>query len=585
MILLALDSCLLFFISFFTGIVAEKCLNKFFKVEIHTNFFETFLLGLAATCFYFTVASFFLPVNYFLLIPLLLPGIIILRQNKNRQLFFSRINQTIHIFLLKKNLPFTIGSAVLLFIYWIIPPQIWDSGSYHYVTIRWYEQYKIIPGLANVHGRFAFNPANFIISAAYSFTDLFRQSLYPLNGVVTLLFYTWLYKKILQNTGALYSFILFIAGFLLFRVVLVAISSPSADLLATILQFYCGFRMYELLKDRRNMFADYLPLITLCFFSVLAKLTAIPTLLLLPFIFLIIIKPTGKKIIIIKCVIVGLIIFLPWLARNFLLSGYFLFPVPGTNILHPDWQVPESVVQLEYLFAKFGPRAEQTYANYIALEKMDFIQLAQSWFHYCARIFPLGIKIFLTAAVSPIAWLFVYRVKGKIDRNLFFLWLLYYLCVCIWLYNSPEFRFGLSYMLLAILIPVLELFSDAFSAKTKILHIAFSILTFALPLYYATNVIRNREINHLSIQHCWLKPARDNRYSYNNDSTSFQFVDLGHDVKLYMPDKTHACLNANGPCMIYPYGQIELRGDKITDGFRNVKDNVQKNFPYLKESN
>jgi hypothetical protein len=80
---------------------------------------------------------------------------------------------------------------------------------------------------------------------------------------------------------------------------------------------------------------------------------------------------------------------------------------------------------------------------------------------------------------------------------------------------------------------------------------------------------------------CWFKPARDVRYFYNNDTTTFPFISLGHGVKLYLPDETHSCLNANGPCMLYRYGEIELRGDKIEDGFRNIKVEVKKYFPYL----
>ena len=580
MILLTVDSCLLFFITFFAGIAAEKCLNKFFAVYLVTNFLETFLLGLSATCIYFNLVSFVVPVNYMVLLPLLLPGVIILIKKPGRQSFFNRLKRVTQIFFSKKNLPFTICSGLLLFIYWIIPPQVWDSGDYHYITIRWYEQFKVIPGLANVHGRFAFNPANFIISAAYSFTDVLNQSLYPLNGVLTLLFYTWIYKKALEQAGSVFSFILFILAFLLFRVVLVTISSPSADLLSCLLLFYCGFRTYELINTGKNALDDYLPVLILCCFSVLAKLTAIPSLLLFPFIYFVLIKINKNNFTLVKLAFIAGLIFIPWLARNFLLSGYFLFPIPGTNIFHPDWSVPDSVMQLEYLFAKYGPRAEQSKFNYIILQKMNLLQITEAWFTYISRSFPLGAKIFLVAAFSPFGWGLVYILTGKVNKNQFFLWIVYYVCVGAWLINSPEFRFGLSYMLLASALPVLGLLSGM-PSKERFYPIFFLILTCMLPLYYSFIAINKRNKNGLSLRHCWIRPAKDIRYSYKNDSSTFPFVNLGHGINLYLPDKTHECLNANGPCMLYRYGQIELRGDNITDGFRNVKDEVQKNYPYL----
>ena len=584
MLLLSIDSCLLFFITFFTGVAAEKCLNKFLKVCLVTHFLETFFLGLLTTCIYFNLVSFFVPVNYLVLLPLLLPVVLVLKKKTERQLFFYRTRQTVFFFFSKKNLPFTVSSGLLLFFYWIIPPQIWDSGSYHYITIRWYEQFKIIPGLANIHGRFAFNPANFIISAAYSFTNIVHQSLYPLNGVLSLLFYCWLYKKALEQAGSIYSFILFILGILLFRIVLAAISSPSADLLSGLLIFYCGFRTYELIKAGRNALDDYLPVLILCCFSVLAKLTALPSLLILPFIYFAIIKINKNRFTLIKLVFIAGLIFIPWLARNFLLSGYFLFPVPGTNIFHPDWSVPDSVAQLEYLFAKYGPRGNQTYNDYIALQKMNPLDLTITWFKYSFSVSRMQAMIFSASALSLPVWGLVYLLTGKIKRRPFLLWGIYYLCIYAWLISSPEFRFGLSYMLLALAIPCFELIKGLPKRSKTYYPALFTIFCCAIPVYYAMIVIENRNKNGLSLQHCWIKPTRDIRYSYNNDLSTFPFMSLGHDVKLYLPDKTHECLNADGPCMLYRYGQIELRGDKITDGFRNVKDEVKTYFPYLDKS-
>jgi hypothetical protein len=48
MILLAIASCLLFFVTYFTGIYTGCFLKKFLSIDFTANFFETFLFGLMA---------------------------------------------------------------------------------------------------------------------------------------------------------------------------------------------------------------------------------------------------------------------------------------------------------------------------------------------------------------------------------------------------------------------------------------------------------------------------------------------------------------------------------------------------------
>lgn len=44
----------------------------------------------------------------------------------------------------------------------------YDTGLYHAQSIRWVEEYGIVPGLGNLHSRLAYNSAAFCLSALYS---------------------------------------------------------------------------------------------------------------------------------------------------------------------------------------------------------------------------------------------------------------------------------------------------------------------------------------------------------------------------------------------------------------------------------
>lgn len=43
-----------------------------------------------------------------------------------------------------------------------------DTGLYHAQAIRWIEEYGVVPGLGNLHSRFAYNSAAFPLCAVYS---------------------------------------------------------------------------------------------------------------------------------------------------------------------------------------------------------------------------------------------------------------------------------------------------------------------------------------------------------------------------------------------------------------------------------
>jgi hypothetical protein len=56
-------------------------------------------------------------------------------------------------------------AAALIADFAIGPPAIYDTGLYHLNAIRWTTDYPIVPGLANLNSRFAFNNSSFLYMA------------------------------------------------------------------------------------------------------------------------------------------------------------------------------------------------------------------------------------------------------------------------------------------------------------------------------------------------------------------------------------------------------------------------------------
>ena len=197
MLLLFIDSLLLILITTNLGILAQAGLNKLFRCTIQSDPFGIFLMGLIFTTIYLNIVSFGFPVDYRSLAPLLVISIFIPAACKKEARSLS-ISFHATWRLVRAHRWISLCLFILLFLYWIKPSTNPDSAGYHYLSILWYEKYKVVPGLANLDGRYAFNPAAFIIQSAYSFSGPAGQAIYPLNGVITGLFLSWLATRLIR---------------------------------------------------------------------------------------------------------------------------------------------------------------------------------------------------------------------------------------------------------------------------------------------------------------------------------------------------------------------------------------------------
>lgn len=62
-----------------------------------------------------------------------------------------------------------------------------DTGLYHAQAIRWIEEYGVVPGLGNLHSRFAYNSSALCLCALYSLKWLFSEPLHVVQGFFALL--------------------------------------------------------------------------------------------------------------------------------------------------------------------------------------------------------------------------------------------------------------------------------------------------------------------------------------------------------------------------------------------------------------
>jgi hypothetical protein len=216
------------------------------------NHLRPIWLGWALTLVFFEGLHFFLPLQYYVVIPVFLIGIAVSIAFANQELKSP-------FKLAEPFLPDGLITTVFMVTFictciWVIsramlPPTNYDSGIYHFNAIRWINSYPILQGLGNLHGRLGFNQSFFVYAAALNFFPLFNQGRSIANGFLLLVLIGDLFlslRGLLRKPRLLreHPFYNFPALFILPIVAYIAIAdltdglaSPTPDMASTLLQF------------------------------------------------------------------------------------------------------------------------------------------------------------------------------------------------------------------------------------------------------------------------------------------------------------------------------------------------------------
>lgn len=581
MLLLALDSLLLLFVSAGMGVCMLDLLQKIFRQVVYANTVGVILAGLILSNIYFNLLSFWVPVNYIALLPLVaISAFVFGKKGVVAQQFITSATVQVK-FMFSKPVVYAVVPVCIMLAYcWLLPPANADSPGYHYSTIYWFEHYKVVPGLANVDGRLAYNSAAFIIQAAYAFSGVFGQAIYPLNGVLITLLFLWIAYRILRAPALFNVVIHFALLYLLNRALLVNMSAPTADILVLACLVYAILQLFDAFLYKKSAAFFLLPIVILLY-AVTAKLSAWPALSLILFILWRIRKEQKAFALLLRISIVGVFIYVPWLCRNVILSGYLLYPVPFIDIFHVDWKAPKYLLMLDYTYIKRLPINFDD--DMVKVAPPAFPHWVMPWMQRQLdnKDMRPNLFILLAALCSPLLWV-VMRVKKIATRTpVLYLWMFLYAFVLLWMYTVPEYRFGIVFIAFALLLPLLY-WSAATRWHIKLPAVLTPVLFVLFSAYYIHSAPGKNNVYAFSLKRFIVYPLKDKQYYFDNDTATFNYTLLNNGIKLFHQDSTHNCINTTQPCMIWHYGTIEMRGNTLQDGFRNVQDDVGKNYPFVK---
>ncbi len=400
------------------------------------------------------------------------------------------------------------------------PPVNPDTNIYHAQAIHWIESFPAVPGLGNLHGRLAFNSAWFISNAIFSLSFLGLGSFHLTASVLFLavMLYFWggfgQVARREYTPAALLKVLFFPIAFSLLGAEL---SSPGTDLPVSLLLWLIAV----LWAESDQPFQPIL-IVLLAAFVVTIKLSAAPVLLLA------LVALSTKQfatahtkntafsrvfsvysvisVVNFTSIICAALVIFPFLARNVILSGYLLYPVPATGLFSFDWRVPlERAIGEQMSVLAWGRFPRLDAGRVLAMPLSEWLP---KWFKAQT---PNRRLIVEAALLSPLL-----ALPGlRLTKRFWLGWLTFFIGTLFWLFSAPDFRFGQGFLVgtillaltpwLAALLQRTRFSSVKVSATASLLIAAY--LALALTTSFESRTFLNRLLlpapyDHVATQSC-----------------------------------------------------------------------------------
>lgn len=533
-----------------SGLVLEQLLDRISHSESRAwNIEKCFFFGLAFSSLIAAHLSLFIPLNSYALIAYsitILFLVFFLNPNWN---FSGRFD-------LQGKLSWGLLGICLFFLMVVTASEIGisDSRLYHSQNIQWIRNYGLVPGLGNFVGQFGFNTMFFPVSALFTLDVGFSGQnilIYPLNILALSMLLLQLVRGISNKKDDSNTFrFLFYCLCLAFSILLLFkyANSPSPDAPVAIVMIFSFLFLErcELKLNSKNLFA----LSLLLFITMTFKLSVV-------FLGLFIIAVLWHSFSLKKLsgvFALGTLVLIPFLIRNYYLSGYLIFPFPAIDLFDVDWKIPYETAAAYKSVVESWAKIPQL--HYSKVEALSFLEWFRIWFSNA----DLLNKLILIFAASSIMLFIPWRKKDS--RSYLILHLIIWANLSFWFLTAPDPRFAMGSLILAV-----SLFGAFLMSKL------FSILKLSQiikPLLLSGLLCMNLFYYRTYVSKLFIHP------SSFLISESFPKVDLKTSEKtpnfVYkIANGKQKCGNAPLPCAPFEREGITLRTGEFKDGFKIKK--------------
>ena len=451
-------------------------------------------------------------------------------------------------------------------------PYLLDNESYYVQTIQWLNEYGLVKGVANLHPFFGQYSGWHILQSAlnFSFIGDFFNDLNGLFLVIYCLFALYCLEQY-QKDKQLPKLILALTP--IFTVFLVPfLSSPSQDIPIFLISQIIIFLFINHYKQatRDVFFMIFLMVLMLLFI----KVTTI-TFIIFPILLFIKVIRSCSRILIPSMSIATLVLIL-FLAKNFIVTGFPMFPSAHVSFYQPDWSIPKEIQEYNYGYAR--AYALVTTAEYY--ESLNFFQKISTWLQLGKLRGLFNNTMVLLLIISPaLIWFFKKNSAFKI------VYLIGLLQIIFLLSTSAQYRFYFNYYiffttLVLAFIPIVR-------NKTSIVIFSAILLAIipvfiAIPLNKLTNNKFALDIPSFHYKQ-WMIPHKNSKFKGEFKTVKSGNLRINYPIKgKHIHNDVFYWSTGDGelPCTSkeiltffeeeFGY-RPELRGNSLKEGFKAVK--------------
>jgi len=560
------------FILYTFGDMLLTVYNKVCKQNEEYNFIDKLLLGLCLLIIPLSINSLYLPSNHWFLAVTVFVCINYWGFHYQRVfIFYLSFKEFIRKFTNSYKSVLLVISILVFTLFFTWHHDVYDAAYYHLQNIKWNEEYSVVPGLANIDDRFGFNSNIFLLNAIVTFRFILGEAIYPLQPLFITAITCWIVYELLKSGYEIKRTVILSSYILLYWVSIYFLGGTSTDILPNFIVFYIIARiiLYPELLDKKYLLGIVLPVLLITF-----KLSFFPIGLISLYLIYRLIKNKNNKAILFMLTI-SLLIVIPWLIRNIIISGYLIYPLYQIDLFDVDWKVSQEVAikEKDYIF---------TIGYYFFR-----IALRYPWMSVRDPLFInilTAITLVFTFVSSVIISYNLFKKKKSIDKHIYLLCAIFLLSIIVWAAGGPDARFISGILSSIIFLGGIMLFQNTKHNTTQIGKYLFILFTLSIVCwtgYRYYNFHTETEVKGTEIfSHILLKPysVSDRQKAKNIDvAESFYpypinnglFIWAGPIPPYEMP--VPACIHSDYTKFL-PIECIEARGFTIQEGFRSKEN-------------
>jgi len=470
--------------------------------------------------------------------------------------------------------------TLLGFSFWVAShalhsPEYYDSGLYHFNSIRWLQEYAIVPGLGNLHGRLAYNMTFFgYIASLNAFPPFSYGHNLGNSFLLMLLFAECLYPIFRQRIQEFhFSQLDLVVKITLIPLIFVfsidqLLSSPTPDITSAFLRMVLFYNFVIVLdKIRQNHIpSERLKYIIIMSATALTiKLSNAMYALVLILICSFFCYFFRKKIPIkeyLKTFSFVFFFMILWMGRGIILSGCPLYP-SSIFCSNFDWTISlkqaknETAGIMGYRKTTADKNINKTAAD-TNITNWKWVKpwFKKMWKRKGAFVYPVLLSLF--ASISSIIFIFYsFRNRRHKDKNIFFLAMVpLWAALIFWFVMSPGLRFANPFLYLLSLagfLPVI-VFLKSFRSISYGL-IGALIITINLPIF-----ISIIQYNPIIIWNIFSGAGKI-------PTTELKIFRTHSGLEIFTPVKGDQCWNSPLPASPYPNPKLHMRNGTVQSGF------------------